>query len=178
MNPNKNNGSTLEEEKELKSHVISTLVENKPGVLQKVASLFTRRGFNIESITVGESETEGLATMVIISKGDKKVLEQITKQLNKMIDVIKVVDLDPNHSVKRELALIKVKADNEKNRSEIIQQVNIFRGKIIDLGKFSLTVEITGDPSKINALISLLGSFGIKKIVRTGPTAIARESSL
>jgi acetolactate synthase-1/3 small subunit len=95
-----------------------------------------------------------------------------------MIDVIKVVDLDPNHSVKRELALIKVKADNEKNRSEIIQQVNIFRGKIVDLGKFSLTVEITGDPSKINALISLLGSFGIKKIVRTGPTAIARESSL
>ena len=176
MNSNKNDNQKIEEE--LKSHVISTLVENKPGVLQKVASLFTRRGFNIESITVGESETEGLATMVIISKGDEKVLEQITKHLNKMIDVVKVVDLDPSHSIKRELALIKVKADNEKNRSEIIQYANIFRGKIIDLGKLTITIEITGDPDKINALISLLGSFGIKKIVRTGPTAIAREGSL
>ena len=175
---NKNNTLTLDEEKELKSHVISTLVENKPGVLQKVASLFTRRGFNIESITVGESETEGLAAMVIISKGDGKILEQITKQLNKLIDVVKVVDLDPNHSVKRELALIKVKADNEKNRSEIIQHANIFRGRVIDMGPSTLTIEITGDPNKINALISLLQNFGIKKIVRTGPTAIARESSL
>jgi len=166
------------QEDELKSHVISTLVENKPGVLQKVSSLFTRRGFNIESITVGESETEGLAAMIIISKGDEKVLEQITKQLNKLIDVIKVVDLDPNNSVKRELALIKVKADNEENRSEIIQYANIFRGKIIDLGKSTLTVEITGDPNKINALISLLGNFGIKKIVRTGAAAIARENAL
>lgn len=166
-----------EQENELKSHVISTLVENKPGVLQKVSSLFTRRGFNIESITVGESETEGLAAMVIISKGDEKALEQITKQLNKLIDVVKVISLDPNNSVKRELALIKVKAENEQNRSEIIQFVNVFRGKIIDLGKLTLTIEITGDPNKINALISLLGSFGIKKIVRTGPTAIARESA-
>ena len=160
---------------ELKSHVISTLVENKPGVLQKVSSLFTRRGFNIESITVGESETEGLATMVIISKGDEKILEKITKQLNKLIDVIKVVDLDPNNSIKRELALIKVKSDTQQTRSEIIQFANIFRGKIIDLGKLTLTIEITGDPNKINALITLLGNFGIKKIVRTGPTAIARE---
>lgn len=165
-------------EDELKSHVISTLVENKPGVLQKVSSLFTRRGFNIESITVGESETKGLAAMVIISKGDEKVLEQITKQLNKLIDVVKVVDLDPEHSVKRELALIKVKAVDEQKRSEIIQNANIFRGKIIDIGASTLTIEITGDPNKINALISLLQNFGIKKIVRTGPTAIARESAL
>jgi len=176
MNSKLNKNQNLEEE--LKSHVISTLVENKPGVLQKVASLFTRRGFNIESITVGESETKGLATMVIISKGDEKVLEQITKQLNKLIDVIKVVDLDPNHSVKRELALIKVKADSEKTRSEIIQHANIFRGKVIDMGPSTLTIEITGDPNKINALISLLQNFGIKKIVRTGPTAISRESAL
>ncbi len=168
----KNNGL----KSELKSHVISTLVENKPGVLQQVSSLFTRRGFNIESITVGQSETDGLAAMVIISKGDEKVLEQITKQLNKLIDVVKVVDLDPNNSVKRELALIKVKADNEEKRSEIIQHTNIFRGKIIDMGPSTLTIEITGNPDKINALISLMQNFGIKKIVRTGPTAIAREN--
>ncbi|RBQ23932.1 hypothetical protein ALNOE001_06000 [Candidatus Methanobinarius endosymbioticus] len=162
----------------MKSHVISTLVENKPGVLQKVASLFTRRGFNIESITVGKSETKGMAAMVMISKGDEKVLEQITKQLNKLIEVVKVVDLDPDYSIKRELALIKVKADNEQKRSEIIQHTNIFRGKIIDIGPSTLTIEITGDPNKINALISLLQNFGIKKIVRTGPTAIARETQI
>lgn len=167
-----------EKQNEMERHVISTLVKNKPGVLQKISSLFTRRGFNIESITVGESETKGMATMVIISKGNENVLEQITKQLNKLIDIVKVVDLDPNHSVKRELALIKVKTDNEQKRSEIIQHANIFRGKIIDMGPSTLTIEITGDPDKINALISLLHNFGIKKIVRTGPTAIARENSL
>jgi acetolactate synthase-1/3 small subunit len=162
---------------ETKSHIISTLVENKPGVLQKVSSLFTRRGFNIESITVGESEVEGLARMVIISHGDDKVLEQITKHLNKLIDVIKVIDLNPDNSVKRELALIKVKADSEKARSEVIQYTNIFRGKIIDVGTTTLTTEITGDPEKINALISLLKGFGIKEIARTGPTAIGRGAS-
>ncbi len=162
---------------ETKSHIISTLVENKPGVLQKVSSLFTRRGFNIESITVGESEVEDLARMVIISYGDDKVLEQVIKQLNKLIDVIKVIDLDPNNSVKRELALIKVKADNEKIRSEVIQYTNIFRGKIIDVGTMTLTLEITGDPEKINALISLLKGFGIKKVARTGPTAIVRGTA-
>jgi len=162
---------------ETKSHIISTLVENKPGVLQKVSSLFTRRGFNIESITVGESEVEGLARMVIISNGDDNVLEQITKHLNKLIDVVKVIDLDANNSVKRELALIKVKSDNEKTRSEVIQYTNIFRGKIIDVATTTLTIEITGDPEKINALISLLKGFGIKKIARTGPTAISRGPS-
>jgi acetolactate synthase-1/3 small subunit len=162
---------------ETKSHIISTLVENKPGVLQKVSSLFTRRGFNIESITVGESEVEGLARMVIISIGDDKALEQIIKHLNKLIDVIKVIELDPNNTVKRELALIKVKSDNEKTRSEVIQYTNIFRGKIIDVGTTTLTIEITGDPEKINALISLLKGFGIKKIARTGSTAIGRGTS-
>lgn len=162
---------------EIKPHIISTLVEDKPGVLQKVSSLFTRRGFNIESITVGKSEVEGMARMVIIAKGDEKVLEQITKQLNKLIDIIKVINLDPNESVKRELALIKVKADSEEKRSEIIQYSNIFRGKIIDISSYSLTLEITGDPEKINALVSLLKSFGIKKIARTGPTAIARGNN-
>ncbi|WP_067260570.1 acetolactate synthase small subunit [Methanobrevibacter cuticularis] len=161
---------------ETDTHVISTLVENRPGVLQNVSSLFTRRGFNIESITVGGSETEGFARMVIVAKGDERVLEQITKQLNKLVDIIKVRDLDPQNTVKRELCLIKVKTDDEKKRSEIIQYTNIFRGKVIDISENSLTVEITGNPSKINALISMLKSFGIQKISRTGPTAIERDS--
>ncbi|MGL6297797.1 MAG: acetolactate synthase small subunit [Methanobacteriaceae archaeon] len=159
-----------------KSHIISTLVENQPGVLQRVSSLFSRRDFNIDSITVGESEVDGLARMTIISHGDDHTLEQITKQLNKLIDVVKVRDLDPNNSVKRELALIKVSACDEKDKSQIIQYSNIFRGKIIDVSTGSLTAEITGDPNKINAFISLLKPFGIKKISRTGPTAIERGS--
>lgn len=158
------------------SHVISTLVEDRPGVLQRVASLFTRRGFNIESITVGGSETIGFSRMVIVAKGDEKVLEQITKQLNKLVDIIKVRDLDPQNTLKRELCLIKVKADDEKKRAEIIQYTDIFRGKIIDVSDNSLIIEITGNPNKIDALISLLAFFGIKKISRTGPTAIERDS--
>ncbi|KZX17198.1 acetolactate synthase small subunit [Methanobrevibacter filiformis] len=157
------------------SHVISTLVENRPGVLQNVASLFTRRGFNIESITVGGSETENLARMVIVVKGDEKVLEQITKQLNKLVDIIKVRELNPGKTLKRELCLIKVKADDERKRAEIIQYTNTFRGKIVDISENNITIEITGDPSKINALINLLKSFGIKKIARTGSTAIERD---
>lgn len=155
-------------------HVISTLVENKPGVLQKVTGLISRRGYNIESITVGECETPNLARMVFVVKGDEKVLEQVTKQLNKLVEVVKIKDLDPNNSVKRELALIKVKAEDDKIRSEIIQYANIFRGKIIDVSDSTLTIEITGGPDKVDALISLLKSFGIKKIARTGPTAVER----
>ncbi len=155
-------------------HIISTLVENKPGVLQKVTSLVSRRGYNIDSITVGESEISSLARMVFVVKGDEKVLEQVTKQLNKLVEVIKIKDLDPNNSVKRELALIKVKTEDARCRSEIIQYANIFRGKIIDVCDNSITIEMTGDPNKIDALISLLEPFGIKKIARTGPTAVSR----
>lgn len=155
-------------------HIISTLVENKPGVLQKVTSLVSRRGYNIDSITVGESEVPNLARMVFVVKGDEKVLEQVTKQLNKLIEVVKVKDLDPYNSVKRELALIKVKTEDDKVRSEIMQYANIFRGKIIDVCDNTITIEMTGDPEKINALISLLKPFGIKKIARTGPTAVER----
>lgn len=157
-----------------KSHIISTLVENQPGVLQRVSSLFSRRDFNIDSITVGESEVDGLARMTIISHGDDHTLEQITKQLNKLVDVVKVRDLNPYNSVKRELALIKVSACDEKDKSQIIQYSNIFRGKIIDVSTDALIAKITGDPNKINAFISLLKPFGIKKISRTGPTAIER----
>ncbi len=159
---------------EQRTHVISALVLHKPGVLQRVAGLFTRRGFNIENITVGTSEQENMARMTIISQGDEKVLEQIIKQLNKLIDVVKVRDLDPENTVKRELCLIKIHAPSEKKRSEVIQYANIFRGRIIDVGPETLTVEITGSPGKIEALVDLLRVFGIKQIARTGPTAISR----
>jgi acetolactate synthase I/III small subunit len=159
---------------ESRTHIISALVLHKPGVLQRVAGLFTRRGFNIENITVGTSEQENLARMTIIAQGDEKVLEQITKQLNKLIDVIKVRDLEPNITVKRELCLIKVHTASEKVRSEVIQYANIFRGRIIDVSPETLTIEITGPPEKIEALIDLVKTFGIKEIARTGPTAISR----
>ena len=159
---------------EKRIHVISALVLNKPGVLQRVAGLFTRRGFNIDNITVGTSEQENMARMTIISHGDEQVLEQIIKQLNKLIDVVKVRDLDPENTVKRELCLIKISTSSEKVRSEIIQYANIFRGRIIDVSPETLTVEITGAPEKIEALIDLLRGFGIKQIARTGATAISR----
>ncbi len=159
---------------EQQTHIISALVLHKPGVLQRVAGLFTRRGFNIESITVGTSEQEGIARMTIMAKGDGKVLEQITKQLNKLIEVIKVRDLEPENTVKRELCLIKVYSPTEKIRSEVIQYVNIFRGRVIDVSPETLTVEITGESDKIEALIDLVKGFGIKEIARTGPTAMSR----
>ena len=158
---------------QVKYHVISTLVENKPGVLQKVAGLFTRRGFNIDSITVGQSEVEGLARMVITVKADDNILEQVTKQLNKLVDVIKIKDISKN-AVKRELCLVKVNIPNEKARAEIMQYANIFRAKIVDVTEETLIIEITGDMEKINAFISLLKSYGIKRISRTGLTAMAR----
>jgi len=158
---------------DVKYHVISTLVENKPGVLQKVSGLFTRRDFNIDSITVGESAVDGLARMVITVKADDKILEQVTKQLNKLVDVIKIKDISKN-AVKRELCLIKVNIPNEKARAEIMQYANIFRAKIVDVSEETLIIEITGDMEKINAFISLLKGYGIKKISRTGLTAMAR----
>ena len=154
-------------------HVISTLVEDKPGVLQKVAGLFNRRGFNIDSITVGVSEVEGLSRMVISVHADKKGLEQVTKQLNKLVDVIKIKDIT-NNAVKRELCLVKVNIPNEKARAEIMQYSNIFRAKIVDVTEETLMIELTGDAKKINAFISLVEGYGIKKISRTGLTAMAR----
>jgi acetolactate synthase-1/3 small subunit len=158
---------------DVKYHVISTLVENRPGVLQKVAGLFTRRDFNIDSITVGQSEVDGLARMVITVKADEKLLEQVTKQLNKLVDVIKIKDISKN-AVKRELCLVKVNIPNEKARAEIMQYANIFRAKIVDVTEETLIIEITGDMEKTNAFISLLKGYGIKKISRTGLTAMAR----
>ena len=154
-------------------HVISTLVEDKPGVLQKVAGLFNRRGFNIESITVGMSETQGLSRMIITLHADEKGLEQITKQLNKLVDVIKIKDITKS-AVKRELCLIKINIIDSKTRSEIMQYVNIFRGRIVDVTNETLMVELTGDKKKINTFISLVEPYGIKKISRTGMTAMVR----
>ena len=158
---------------DVKYHVISTLVENKPGVLQKVSGLFTRRDFNIDSITVGESEVDGLARMIITVKAEDAVLEHVTKQLNKLVDVIKIKDITKN-AVKRELCLVKVNIPDEIARAEIIQYVNIFRAKIVDVTEETLIIEITGDIEKTNAFISLLKGYGIKKISRTGLTAMAR----
>ena len=158
---------------DMEYHIISTLVEDKPGVLQKVAGLFNRRGFNIDSITVGESEVEGLSRMVISVHADSKGLEQVTKQLNKLVDVIKIKDITKN-AVKKELCLVKVNIPNAKARAEIIQYTNIFKAKIVDVTEETLLIELTGDKKKINAFISLIETYGIKKIARTGLTAMSR----
>ncbi len=154
-------------------HTLAVLVENKYGVLARVAGLFSRRGYNIDSLAVGVTEDPTISRMTIVVRGDDHVVEQVTKQLNKLIDVIRVTDLSSDESVERELALIKVNAD-ATNRAEIIQIVDIFRARIIDVAARSLTVEITGDEGKIQAIQKLLKPFGIKEMVRTGRIALNR----
>lgn len=154
-------------------HTISVLVENKFGVLARVASLFSAKGYNIESLSVGETNDPEVSRMTIVVTGDDMILEQIIKQLRRLIDVIKVSDLTRGNFIDRELVLVKVRAE-QTVRSEIINIVDIFRGKIIDVCPKSYTVEITGDRGKIDALISLLTPFGIKEIARTGKVAMAR----
>jgi len=159
-------------------HVISVLVLHRPGVLQRISGLFTRRWFNISSITVGITENPDIARMTIVVKGDDETLEQVIKQLNKLVEVIKVSDLDDKNTVKRELCLIKVYAPTENSKSQVIQYTNIFRGKIVDLTTEALTVEITGDEDKINAFIDLVKPMGIKEMARTGLTALVRGSKI
>lgn len=154
-------------------HIISVIVENKPGVLTRVSALFSRRGYNIESLAVGPTKNMKLSRMTIVVDEEKEMLEQIEKQLYKLIDIIKVIDLPKENTVNRELLLVKVEADLDK-RSEIIQTVDIFRGKIVDVGEGSLTVEITGENGKLGAFIDLMFKFGIKEIVRTGKVALQR----
>lgn len=154
-------------------HTISILVENHAGVLSRVAGLFSRRGFNIESLAVGETTDPRVSRITIIVKGDDYIIDQVTKQLNKLVDVIKIRILDQMEYVGRELVLIKVKADASA-RSEIMQFVEIFRANIVDISRETLTVEITGDQEKIQALIELFQPFGILEIVRTGLIAIQR----
>jgi len=155
-------------------HTISILVENKPGVLQRVSGLFTRRNFNIDSITVGKTEQPQLSRITITTKGDDQTLEQIIKQLNKLIEVIKVREMKPENTLRRQLALIKIHAPTEQTKSEIIQYTNIFRAHIIDVTPKTITIETTGNPDKINALIELLRPYGIKETAKTGITAIRR----
>ncbi len=156
------------------THIISVLVLNKPGVLQRISGLFTRRWYNISSITVGSTDSPEISRMTIVVKGDDKILEQVVKQLNKLIEVIKVTDLDEEECVERELCLIKIFAPTESTKSQIIQYTNIFRGNIVDLSHNSLTVQITGDKNKIDAYIKLIKPLGIKEMSRTGLTAIMR----
>jgi acetolactate synthase-1/3 small subunit len=156
-----------------KYHTLSVLVANKPGVLTHVSGLFSRRGYNIDSLTVGVTENPDISRMTIVVHGDEHVIEQVTKQLNKLIDIIKVVDISPQESVDRELALLKVNAD-PNSRAEIIEIVNIFRAKIVDVSAKSLIVEVTGSTDKINALEELMRPFGIKEMVRTGKVALVR----
>ena len=155
-------------------HTISILVENKTGVLQRVSGLFTRRDFNIDNITVGRTANTKLSRITITTYGDNNTLEQIIKQLNKLIEVIKVREMKPENTLRRQLALLKIHAPTEQDKAEIIQYVNIFRGHIIDVTPKTITVEITGDPKKINALMDLLRPYGIKETAKTGITAIAR----
>lgn len=154
-------------------HVLSVLVKNSSGVLSRVAGLFSRRGYNIDSLTVGRTEDKTISRMTITLKGDNDVLEQVKKQLDKLEDVIKVIDIKPDKSMVRELVLIKVKADAEK-RAAINEIVKIFRCKIIDVSVDTLTIELTGDNNKISALINLMEEYGIKELVRTGVTALER----
>lgn len=157
----------------MKKHTIAVIVNDQPGVLQRVSGLFGRRGFNIESITVGTSEERGLSRMVIVTSGDDHTLEQITKQLYKLIDVIKVVDMSANPMVARELALIKVHAEPAA-RPEILGVVETFRAAVVDIGTQSLMVQVVGDTEKIDAMIELLGPYGIRELSRTGVTALNR----
>ena len=156
-------------------HTLVALVEDKPGVLNRMASLFRRRSFNIESIAVGHSELPHLSRMTIVVNGATTMVEQVRKQLDKVIDVVKVSDITEGDMFARELALIKVKATSA-TRSEIMQIVDIFRANIVDVGSDSVTVEVTGDEEKINSLFNLLRGFGIREIARTGCIAMTRRS--
>ena len=158
-------------------HTLSVLVENKPGVLARISGLFRRRGFNIESLAVAPTEDEKLSRMTIIVDLEGKPLEQVKKQLHKLINVMKIIDLTGKESVERELALIKVNA-SQKNRASIVEIVNIFRANIIDVSKETLTIEITGTEDKIIAITELLRTYGIKEIARTGKVALARGAKL
>lgn len=154
-------------------HTISVLVENRFGVLARVSGLFSGRGYNIDSLCVGETDDPTISRMTIVTHGDNKIIEQIEKQLNKLIDVIKVIDVTKEDHVERELVLIKVGVD-EGQRGKILEIVKIFRGKIIDVSPKTITVEITGNEGKINGITEMLKPFDIKELVRTGKVAVVR----
>jgi len=154
-------------------HVISAIVENKSGVLAHIAGLFSSRGFNIDSLTVGRTEDPNLSRMTIVVKGDDAILEQVRKQLGKVIDVIRVTDYAGKDIVQRDLALIKINAPAKK-RTEVINLVDIFRGKVVDISPAEMVVELSGPANKIEAFVEMAHSYGIKELVRTGVVAMAR----
>jgi len=154
-------------------HTLSVLVEDRPGVLTRVAGLFSARGFNIDSLAVGPTETSGLSRMTIVVQVESKPLEQVTKQLNKLVNVIKILEHDPGTAVERELMLVKVRA-NEETRPRIMEIAQVFRVNVVDVTHSTLTVEGTGKPEKLEALLELLGDFGVVELSRTGRIALAR----
>ena len=156
-------------------HVLSLLVEDKPGLLTRVAGLFARRAFNIESLAVGASEVDGLSRITVVVQVEGLALEQITKQLNKLINVIKIVELEPEQAVQRDHFLIKVKTDTT-NRSQVLEAVDLFRGRVIDVVSDALIIEITGEASKCQAFVKVLEPFGIKELVQSGVLAMGRGS--
>jgi acetolactate synthase-1/3 small subunit len=154
-------------------HTLSVLVEDKPGVLARVASLFSRRGFNIESLAVGPTEIPDVSRMTIVVTVDLLPLEQVTKQLNKLINVLKIVELDPDASVQREIMLVKVRADME-TRSHVLETAQLFRAKVVDVAPDAVTIEATGKSDKLQALLKVLEPFGIKELVKSGMVAVGR----
>jgi acetolactate synthase-1/3 small subunit len=157
----------------MSTHTLSVLVENKPGVLARVAGLFSRRGFNIESLAVGPTEHADVSRMTIVVAVDELPLEQVTKQLNKLVNVIKIVELDPQQSVQRELLLVKVRADATV-RTQVLETVQLFRAKVVDVSPEALTVEATGTEDKLEALLRMLEPYGVREMVQSGRVAIGR----
>ncbi len=156
-------------------HTISVLLQNKPGVLSRVTGLFSGRGFNIESLSVAETLDPKISCLTVVSRGEESIIEQITKQLNKLIDVIKVTEINDKDYVEREMVLLRVKAE-ASTRAEVLRVVDIFRGKVVDVSAKSYAIELTGSASKIQAVIDILRPIGIKEIIRTGIIAMARAT--
>ncbi len=156
-------------------HTLSVLVEDKPGVLARVASLFSRRGFNIESLAVGPTEVPEISRMTIVVNVESLPLEQVTKQLNKLINVLKIVELEPDQSVSREFMLVKVKADDQ-TRSQVLEVVGLFKAKVVDVAPEAITVEVTGNGEKLQTFLRMMEPFGIKELVKSGMVAVGRGS--
>ncbi|MFV0461822.1 MAG: acetolactate synthase small subunit [Nostocoides sp.] len=157
----------------MNTHTLSVLVENKPGVLARIASLFSRRGFNIDSLAVGPTEVAGVSRMTVVVGVEDLPLEQVTKQLNKLVEVLKVVELEPSASVQRQILLVKVRADSV-TRGQILEMVQMFRAKVVDVSTDALTIEATGSMDKIRALLEVLAPFGVKELVQSGLVAVGR----
>ena len=159
----------------MSKHTLSVLVENKPGVLARIAALFSRRGFNIDSLAVGPTEHAEISRITVVVEVEGAALEQVTKQLNKLIEVLKVVELEPNASVQREILLVKVRTDLN-SRSHVLETVQLFRAKVVDVASDTLTIEVTGNRDKLSAFLEVLEPFGVKELVQSGMVAIGRGS--